>query len=718
MTRRVCIFSAVLFLAPFAVASDGDVASDVDGVLQKENKAAGVELKPTPLVNDLAFLRRISIDLNGRIPTGGEIREYMKWPADQRRSKLVDKLLANERFADRWTAFMGDMLRLRSNATGGAALTAYVHQALKNNMPYDELCRRLISANGKANTIPEVGFILGDNANPTELAAVTAQVFMGVRISCAECHDHPFDVWTRKDFYGLAAYFGKTRRIESRITRAVYTTEATQTSVYWPPEDDTSAEKRGPMRPRFPFEAANEVESLEFIKRLVDLRTQQALARKAAAKNTNDLVIDDLLSSTADKAARRTDGRTDALGVASEAKSTIRKIDIQGSLYRRSELRSQLADLITSPRNRLFARSIVNRVWKELIGRGFVEPVDDFRANNPPSHPKTMDFLAEEFVATGYDFRNLVRMIVISDTYARSHVPTEADEPTRIALESKFLATPMRRMLGEALYDSIVSAGHLFEVKHPAGANKKVIKQTVRVRVAEEGESPETPKIGSSLLAKTTGAAMTPAMMAARNAQGGGYALEDAIELDFASLLKKASGGVELDRMRIMTAEELEAQRMQMMKNVPGGSNAKYVTKIIERVYDDNPKFNSTFRMASPAPTGHFVRVFGQTSRAELGQIRSDAPSMRQALMMLNGRLTNEASRVGPLEPMHALLKGPKLNIEKAIEIAYHEILTRPPTADELADGSEIISAAASPLDGMADLRWIMLNCNEFRFLP
>ncbi|MEK6238257.1 MAG: DUF1553 domain-containing protein, partial [Planctomycetales bacterium] len=134
--------------------------------------------------------------------------------------------------------------------------------------------------------------------------------------------------------------------------------------------------------------------------------------------------------------------------------------------------------------------------------------------------------------------------------------------------------------------------------------------------------------------------------------------------------------------------------------------------------YDDNPKFNSTFRMASPAPNGHFVRVFGQTARAELGEARGDAPSMRQALMMLNGRLTNEASRVGPLEPMHALLAGPTLEVNQAIKLAYIEILTRPPTAKEIADGSRIIAAAASPLDGMADLRWVMLNCNEFRFLP
>ena len=127
-------------------------------------------------------------------------------PAGQRRAKLIERLIASDRFADRWTAFFADMLRLRSNATGGSSLIAYVHQAINADMPYDELCRNLISANGKANFTPEVGFVLADDADPLQLAAVTSQVFMGVRMSCAQCHDHPFDVWTRKDFYELACF--------------------------------------------------------------------------------------------------------------------------------------------------------------------------------------------------------------------------------------------------------------------------------------------------------------------------------------------------------------------------------------------------------------------------------------------------------------------------------------------------------------------------------
>ena len=122
--------------------------------------------------------------------------------------------------------------------------------------------------------------------------------------------------------------------------------------------------------------------------------------------------------------------------------------------------------------------------------------------------------------------------------------------------------------------------------------------------------------------------------------------------------------------------------------------------------------------MQSPAPEGHFLRIFGQPNRSDLGDLRDDSASMRQALMMLNGRVTHEAARVGDLEPMYRLLTGKAVNVEKAVQLAYMEILTRQPSSEEITDAKQIIGDAANPLDGMADLRWILMNCNEFRFLP
>lgn len=687
-------------------------ANDVDQVLNAENSRLGVILKPMPAADDLAFLRRIYVDLIARVPTADEIREYQAWPQSERRQRVTEKLLGDERFVDRLTVFFEDMLRLRTNASGGAALIAFIHQSLTDGMPYDELARRLITANGRAGRTPEVGYILGDDADPMAMASVTSQVFLGIRIGCAQCHDHPFDVWKREDFYGMAAYFGKTRRVESQLTRVIYTTEADQTTVLWPPEGQATPEERKPMAPKFPFPLIENPRQAKFIDRLHDYR--EARKPKVAAKT--EASVDDLLEAADSKVKTRTTGPS-AAELNAEAKKDIRKIDVQASLYAQSALRQQLAEQLTSPRNRYFARALVNRLWKEFIGRGFVEPVDDFRGDNMPTHLDTLDFLSEEFVAHGYDVQWLVRTIVTSDAYARAHAPADIDELTRSELEASFLATPMRRMLSEALYDSIVTAGHLFDIKHPAGANPLVLRETVRI--AKGGGKPGGKTSPAPLLAgNSAGAGMNAMAGRAMAAAGGaGYSLEDAIELDFSKAIASSDDDVAVDKMEVMSKEELEAQRM-MTERMARGEGPEYETKVVERIVDANPKFNSSLRMESPAPLGHFLRVFGQPTRFDLGEARDEGATMRQALMMLNGRLTHEASRVGPLEPMHALLVGEKADLNAAVRLAYLEIMTREPSAPELSEARQIVAAGSNPLEGMADLRWVLLNCNEFRFIP
>ncbi len=683
-------------------------AGTLDGVLQEENRELGIDLQPLGAVDDLGFARRVCLDLTGRIPTGKEIAAYLKWPQQQRRQKLIEQYIGDDGFADRWSAFFADMLRIRSNEEGGTALLAYVHNAISTDMPYDQMCRRLIATNGKAGRTPEVGFVLGDDADPMALASATAQVFMGIRISCAQCHDHPFDKWTREDFYSVAAYFGKTRRKENNLTRTIYTTEDKNSMVLWPPEDEADSDQRKPMKASFPFPYLDETKDLAFIQRLKSLREKQAAKSKQQAGPS----VDDLLASAGAKTKKRLRGGFgDALNVSSEAKKEIRKIDVNAELYGRSELRRELAERVTSPRNRYFARLIVNRVWKDLIGIGFVEPVDDFRDNNPANHPKTMDYLAEEFVAGGYSFRWLVQEIVSSDAYARAHVPRSATEAEREQLEQAFLATPVRRMKAEAMYDSIVTAGHLFEVKHLAGENPQVIKQRVRVPVEPSPEENSSSPPSEAAEEPALTAMNDQTLVSAEN-----YGLENAIELDFNKLLMPEDDAPMIDSMQKMTREEIEAMRMkEMPRNQPG---TKYVTKYVQRTIDDNPQFSSSYRMATPAPAGHFLRLFGQPSRVDLGENRLDNASMRQALMMLNGRLTHEAARVGKLEPVYPMLTGPEKDLTRAIKYTYVEILTRLPSADEIAEASEIAHSGEDMLTGFADFRWILLNCNEFRFLP
>jgi hypothetical protein len=688
-------------------------AGELDRIVLAENKAANVELAAQPVVDDAAFLRRIYVDLIGRIPTEGEVREFATAPAKTRRNDLIDKLLKDERFADRWTLFYADMLRLRSNAVGGSALMAWVHSAIKSGMPYDEMCRKLIASNGKAGRIPEAGFVLADDADPLAMASITSQVFIGVRIGCAQCHDHPFDVWSRRDFYDLAAFYGKTRRYESQLTRVVFATEAEQQTVLWPPEGVGPADERKPIAAKFPFGLETFTSTPDHIKRLEGIRAEKLAALKAKEDKQKGPSVDDLLAESSEKVDKTTSGKLAAELALADAKKDIRKIDVNKGMFAPSELREDLAKKVTDPRNKLFSQALVNRVWKTLVGRGFVEPVDDFRDDNPAAHAKAMDYLAQEFVASDFDLRALVRLIVSSDAYQRAHAPLDMDQPTRAKMEEHLLATPVRRMIAESLYDSIVTAGHLFEPKHSPGKNEKTVYDVVRV--PKGGKPGELIKGGSPLTGKKP--AMTA--MGGKPASNPGYELEGAIELDFSALLKDQGDDEEvaLDEMKAMSKEEIEAARMAQQRMMREGST-EYEEKKVARTVDDNPVFNTSLRMQSPAPDGHFLRIFGQPNRTELGDLRDDTASMRQALMMLNGRITHEAARVGDLEPMNELLTGKKQNLDEAVKFAYLEILTRKPTAEELSEGKELVQAASSPLDGMADLRWVLMNCNEFRFLP
>ena len=199
-----------------------------------------------------------------------------------------------------------------------------------------------------------------------------------------------------------------------------------------------------------------------------------------------------------------------------------------------------------------------------------------------------------------------------------------------------------------------------------------------------------------------------------------GYNLEAGIELDFDAVLKKAkeeaSETVQVEKMVVKSSEELEAERM--LTDTSNRRRFRYVYKTVERTFDDNPMFGSSFRMASPANPEHFIRIFGQTDRTQVGVPRDHAPSMRQALMMLNGKMTHEASRVGPFEPMHKLLSVKQPKLDQAVELAYLEILTRMPQAEEVELAKSIVNDGESVLEGMADLRWVLLNSNEFRYLP
>lgn len=372
---------------------DPKAFNEVDRLILARLRAENVE--PSPLCNDYEFARRAYLDVLGMIPTSDEVRAFINDKSTDKRAKLIDKILNdNERYADHWEVMWGDWLREHTvGKKEGSAPGSYrnwLRSALKSNMPYNEFVRKLITATGKSSDNAAVNFYLRDKQDRVETVNTVAQVFMGSRMACAQCHDHPFDKWTQTDFHGLMAYFGQTEVTKAPKAKNGGGEEPhvldKAKGEYHMPADGDSANKKG--------NRGGEIVSPKF----------------------------------AWNPAAQTSGST-----------------------RREALCSAV---LASPR---LAQVQANRLWSQLMGRGIVEPADDFREKNPPSHPELLEFLANELTKAKYDNKHVLRLILNSATYQRSSMPTDYNRSD----SQLFSHQRIRRMQAEELFDSIlVSTGH------------------------------------------------------------------------------------------------------------------------------------------------------------------------------------------------------------------------------------------------------------------
>lgn len=655
------------------------------------------DLAAAAAIDDAGYLRRLTIDLVGRIPTVAEQRLYVSEPAALRRQRLVRRLVASDRFSDRWAVWLGDMLRVRSDAAGGPELDRFLRQSLRDRMPYDQIVRHLLTSVGSPAHDGAVGYFAAENADPLEMAGVVSQTLLGVRMKCARCHDHPFDHWSQREYYGLAAFFGATRAVSGGRSRTVRMVESTGQVVQWPPREGPHAGGApAAVDPHWPLPLAGAEDPA--VAAAIEQRRQRS-------QPTADEVIDRLLvdavaeASAADGPVLETAAPAAASGDAAAGK-----------------LRRMLADHVTDPRNRGFARNLVNRLWATLIGRGLVEPVDDVRADNPPRHPELLDHLADELVASGHDMRHVVMLIVGSQAYARGHAVAE-DLRHRRRLEDACLAAPLRPLPAEALHDSVITAGHLHEFKHSPGANLKTIQSRVLVRrepvAAERDAGDAATGSGSAALAEAV--------------LGGRLAVADADDDPAMQDLADAMADDDpLAGMRAVSADDVRrAMRAAAMADDAGPSARRppsaadiarlYRVETVERQVDQNPRFEWAVALPLPAPPQHFLRLLGQSARLDDDEPPS-RPHMRQALMLLNGPLVHEAARVGPLEPLgRAIATGGGQDL---VGMLYLQTLSREPTAKERATAAAVITAAGSDADGIADMRWALINSREFRFIP
>jgi hypothetical protein len=336
-------------------------------------KLKQLQILPSGLCNDEEFIRRVYLDTVGLLPTIAETRKFASDKSLDKRTALIDRLLADPQYSEFWALKWGDLLRLRNNkmtAAGVHKFHRWLVRAMSENMPYNQFVREILTAEGSTFQNPPANYFR-TAADTNDCIETTSQLFLGIRIQCAKCHNHPFERWTQDNYYGIGAFFQRVQRKKIPADDEMVVWVARQGEV-------TQPRTGKQMKPWLPL---------------------------------------------------------------------VGDADLPGE----DDRRQAFADWLTGSANPFFAKMQVNRLWGQLMGRGIVEPVDDFRDSNPPASAALLDALARDFVEHGFDNRRTLRLVLASRTYQLSSRKNDLNKD-----DVKYFSHARTRLLSaEQLLDAI-----------------------------------------------------------------------------------------------------------------------------------------------------------------------------------------------------------------------------------------------------------------------
>lgn len=416
------VFAAALLVVTPTFAADEEAAVDgdrveVDFVTGLNDPVVGYineririgwrdnEVTASPLASDAEWLRRVTLDLIGRVPTREEVNRFVQLKDDTKRYKAIDELLARpefiEHFATQWTNVL--IGRQTPDRTNRGALHKFLRDSLALNRPWKDMVFDMLTAEGNFEENGAVNFLLAKlDGNPrsedyhVEATASTARIFLGLQVQCTQCHNHPFNDWQQNQFWEFNSFLRNIRRndVDDSNGDDLYSELLSDIDYTGP----VFYEKRsGLMQVAYPIYFGNQ-------------------------------------------------------------------LDLQGEEFGDIDRRSEFAKLVTGGADgeNLLAKAFVNRTWSQLFGYGFTRPIDDMGPHNPASHPDLLDRLADEFVAANYDVRQLVRWIANSEAYNLTSMfnrdgSNSYDNPAAGELPL-FSHMYVKGMSAEQLYDSLITA--------------------------------------------------------------------------------------------------------------------------------------------------------------------------------------------------------------------------------------------------------------------
>jgi len=697
----------------------------------------------------------------GRIPTLQETTQFLKNSDADKRSKLIDELIASDGYVQNFYNYWADILRMKSQMIGGGqSLPAFygysnwLKSSLRENKPYDQMVREVVTADGKSYENGAIGFYIRDYNMPLDNMAVTTQIFLGTSMVCAQCHNHPFDKWTQMDYYQMAAHtYGMTSSnglTNPLLAQAIY----------------GGGERKGgkDVKNRYggtvsKFELPEGVERKDIGRAMTEIL--RPLRYNTVLDQTDKRVL--ALPHDYQYTDAKPKQKIEPLIPASFSKDG--KIVKEGQ-----QPITSYAAWMTSKENPRFTTVIANRLWRKLMGQGLIEPVDEITDSTVPSNPQLMTFLEETMKSSNYDMKAVLRAILNSQAYQREAYTKDVE----LGEVYHFPGPLLRRMSAEQIWDSMVA---LYKPNPDAPSIETKVAAEIALRRIEWLDRALNTLTPQQLQACTVKIAQKQKELAAevRTAQEKMEAASDAKDEEairearrliqsqrkridaavdaivydtgfkrFAELAregkldefskdeafakevaaaikaKKDGEGLSMEEALGILSKQRRAKLNETARNRMKADAERF------KVEEKNEKsslaawenFRDTYMLRaadlrSPAPNGHFLREFGQSDR-ELVENSNDEASVGQALMLLNGKtFSNLMNRYTVIA--RALDKAKKEGGESVIDTVYLSLMSRKATAEEKALLQPIADNADATDRG--DVLWTVLNTRQFFFI-
>ncbi|MDF2374729.1 MAG: DUF1549 domain-containing protein [Verrucomicrobiales bacterium] len=748
-------------------------AKEVDRLVNAVLKENGVA--PNPPIDDATFVRRAYLDIAGRIPTIEEAENFHGSTYERKREQLIRDLLESDGHVSHAFNFWADILRINSGLGNNArqaeaAYQLWVRDAIEKNMPYDDFVRELIAARGQIWDNGAVGYYIRDRGMPLDNMSNTVRVFLGTRLECAQCHNHPFDDWTQMDYFHMAAFsYGMdARRYDSENRKALaeyqrnerkavlenavkiekfpqITNERTLKSFVSNKNYERSLERLGITDAQFRKHAKRSIDAYaayehenrgmrDAINELYNpLQYIQTSEVEKTLKLPHDYQYDDAKPN--DPVKPRTMFGADI---------DLESID--------DSMIDAYAGWITSSENPTFTRVIANRLWKRVFGHGIFEPVDELTDNTAVTNPDLLAYLEGLMRDLDYDMRAFQEVLYRTNAYQRE----VNREELVLGMPYYFEGPVLRRMTAEQIWDSIVALA-LPEADGYRPRLKAQLESVERVRQvynALEGRSeedfiamvkevastydksrPQQDKIREQMYTARESGDEVKYRKLQNELNGLRREARNVVEsIGYNHIGKKVDGD---DLLAAMGMSEM-SMTMQGGEMMASGDEGAVLTKLPKPAYPDPPegldrkqekvwkdRLKGEYRvytslvsqmaraseLESPARRGHFLREFGQSDR-EVIENASYSASVPQALNLLNGTiseaLTNQFAVFG--RRIHSAG-----DTKEKTRMIFQAMLTREPTDREMEIAlNQIGKNGDSAYEGLV---WALLNTQQFMFV-